>query len=64
MNEHRHNILLVHVIFMIIWHVVFIVVTLQQFVFYQHYNAMMMMVVLIMEINGASREDIHGHMNE
>jgi hypothetical protein len=49
---------------MIIWHVVFIVVTLQQFVFYQHYNAMMMMVVLIMEINGASREDIHGHMNE
>jgi hypothetical protein len=41
---------------MIIWHVVFIVETLQQFVFYQHYNAMTMMVVLVMEINGASRE--------
>jgi hypothetical protein len=56
MDEHRHNILLVHVIFMIIWHVIFIVATLRQFVFYQHYNAMTTMVALVMEINGASRE--------
>ncbi len=56
MNQHRHNILQVHAIFMIIWHVIFIVITLQQFVFYQHYNAMTMMVDLIKKINGASRE--------
>jgi hypothetical protein len=56
MNQHSHNILLVHAILMIIWHIIFIVITLQQFVFYQHYNARTMMVALVKKINGASRE--------
>jgi hypothetical protein len=41
---------------MVIQHVIIVFVALQQLALRQHYNAMMTMVVLIMQINGISRE--------
>ncbi len=46
MDEHRHKILVTLVFFM----------ALQQLALHQHCNAMMTMVVFIMQANGISRE--------
>jgi len=55
-DEHRHKILVTLVFFMVIQHVIIIFVALQQLALHQHYNAMMTMVVFIMQTNGISRE--------
>ncbi len=56
MNEHKHKIFVTFVFFMIIPHVNIVVVTLQKFAFHHHYNAMITMVVFIMETNEVTRE--------
>jgi hypothetical protein len=56
MDEHKHKILVTLVFFMTILHIINVVVALQELAFHQHYSAMMMMIVFIMEANIVTKE--------
>ncbi len=56
MDEHRHKIFVTLVFSMTILYIIIVVVALQELAFHQHYNAMMMMVVFIIEANIVTKE--------
>jgi hypothetical protein len=56
MDEHRHKIFVTLVFSMTILYIIIVVVALQELAFHQHYNAMMMMVVFIIEANTITKE--------
>ncbi len=53
MDEHRHNILVAFVFFMMIWHINSVGVQMQHLAFHQHSNLMMIVITFITEANVA-----------
>jgi hypothetical protein len=53
MDDHRHNILVALVFFMMFWHINSVDVQVQYSAIHQHYNPMMMVITFITEANVA-----------
>jgi hypothetical protein len=58
MDEHRHNILVALVFFMMIWHINSVGVQMQHLAFHQHYNPMMMVITFITEANVSKNDKL------